>query len=37
MQQFQRETNEVPLEKGLDVFHTKREAQRALNVLWNRQ
>jgi hypothetical protein len=36
MQQFQRETNEVPLEKGLDVFHTKREAQRALNVLWRR-
>jgi hypothetical protein len=36
MQQFQRETNEVPLERGLDVFHTKREAQRALNVLWRR-
>jgi hypothetical protein len=36
MQQFQRETNQVPLEKGLDVFHTKREARRALNVVWRR-
>jgi hypothetical protein len=36
MQQFQRETNEVPLEKGLDVFHTKREGQRALRVIWMR-
>jgi hypothetical protein len=36
MQQFQRETNQVPLQKGLDVFHTKREAQRALNILWRR-
>jgi hypothetical protein len=36
MQQHQRETNQVPLEKGLDVFHTKREAQRALNIVWRR-
>jgi hypothetical protein len=36
MQQFQRESNQVPLEKGLDVFHTKREAQRALNLVWRR-
>ena len=36
MQQFQRETNQVALEKGLDVFHTKREARRALNVVWRR-
>ena len=26
----------VPLETGLDVFHTKREAQRVLKLLWNR-
>ena len=36
MQQHQRQTNQVPLEKGLDVFHTKKEAHRALSVLWNR-
>jgi hypothetical protein len=36
IQQHQRETNQVPLEKGLDVFHTKREAQRALNIVWRR-
>jgi hypothetical protein len=26
----------VPLETGLDVFHTKQEAQRVLKLLWNR-
>ena len=36
MQQYQREINQVPLEKGLDVFHTKREGQRALNIVWRR-
>ena len=36
MQQHQRETNQVPLEKGLDVFHTKQEAQRVLNIVWRR-
>jgi len=36
MQQHQRETNQVPLEKGLDVFHTKQEAHRVLSILWKR-
>jgi hypothetical protein len=36
MQQHRRETEQVPLEKGLDVFHTKQEAQRVLRSLWNR-
>jgi hypothetical protein len=36
MQQHRRETEQVPLEKGLDVFHTKQEAQRVLRALWNR-
>jgi hypothetical protein len=36
MQQHQRDTGQVPLEKGLDVFHTKKEAHRALSVLWSR-
>ena len=36
MQQHRRQTDQVPLEKGLDVFHTKKEAHRALSVLWNR-
>jgi hypothetical protein len=36
MQKLRRETNQVPLEKGLDVFHTKREGQRALRVIWMR-
>jgi hypothetical protein len=26
----------VPLEKGLDVFHTQREARRVLRAMWNR-
>lgn len=29
-------TEAVPLEKGLDVFHTKQEARRVLTALWNR-
>jgi len=36
MQQHQRETDQVPLEKGLDVFHTKKEAHRVLSILWKR-
>jgi hypothetical protein len=36
IQKLRGETNEVPLEKGLDVFHTKREAQRALGITWTR-
>jgi hypothetical protein len=28
MQQYRLDTNPVPLEKGLDVFHTKPEARR---------
>jgi hypothetical protein len=36
MQQHRRETEQVPLEKGLDVFHTKQEAQRVLRTQWNR-
>jgi hypothetical protein len=30
------ETDPVPLEKSLDVFHTKQEAQRVLKTTWNR-
>jgi len=36
IQKLRLETNQVPLEKGLDVFHTKREAQRALRIIWMR-
>jgi hypothetical protein len=36
MQKLRGETNEAPLEKGLDVFHTKREAHRALRIIWTR-
>ena len=36
MQQHRRDADRVPLEKGLDVFHTKQEAQRVLSILWNR-
>ena len=35
MRQHQRDADQVPLEKGLDVFHTKKEAHRALSILWN--
>ena len=30
------QTDPVPLEKGLDVFHTQREARRVLRTVWNR-
>jgi hypothetical protein len=36
MQAHRRQTDGVPLEKGLDVFHTKQEALRVLKVLWSR-
>jgi hypothetical protein len=36
MQQDRRQTDAVPLEKGLDVFHTKQEARRVLGQLWSR-
>jgi hypothetical protein len=36
MRQHRRQTDRVPLEKGLDVFHTKKEAHRVLSVLWSR-
>ena len=36
MQQHQRQTGQVPLDKGLDVLHTKKEAHRVLGVLWSR-
>jgi hypothetical protein len=36
MQKHQRQLDQVPLEQGLDVFHTKREARRVLNILWQR-
>jgi hypothetical protein len=36
MQQHQRDTDQVPLQKGLDVFHTKKEAHRVLSILWKR-
>jgi hypothetical protein len=36
MQAHRRQTGAVALEKGLDVFHTKQEAQRVLRALWNR-
>jgi hypothetical protein len=36
MQEHRRQTDQVPLEKGLDVFHTKQEARRVLSTLWSR-
>lgn len=36
IQKLRLETNQGPLEKGLDVFHTKRDAQRALRIIWTR-
>jgi hypothetical protein len=36
MQEHRRQTDQVPLEKGLDVFHTKQEAHRVLRALWSR-
>jgi hypothetical protein len=35
MQQDRRQNQQVPLDNGLDVFHTKQEAQRVLKVLWS--
>jgi hypothetical protein len=36
MQAHRLQTDAVPLEKGLDAFHTKQEARRVLGQLWNR-
>jgi hypothetical protein len=36
IRQHRLQTDGVPLEKGLDVFHTKQEAHRVLKVLWSR-
>jgi hypothetical protein len=36
MQRHQRANGQLPLEKGLDVFHTKKEALRVLNIMWQR-
>src|SRR6202021_2947079 len=36
MQKHQRHLGQVPLEQGLDIFHTKREAQRVLRIMWQR-
>lgn len=33
--EHRRQTDGIPLEKGLDVFHTKQEAQRVLRILWS--
>jgi hypothetical protein len=35
VQQQRRDGQQTPLESGLDVFHTTREGQRALNQAWN--
>src|SRR5437762_2876386 len=35
-QEHRRQTDTVPLEKGLDVFHTQQEARRVLSILWSR-
>jgi AcrR family transcriptional regulator len=36
LQAHQRATGQAPVEKGLDVFHTKQAAQQALRVAWTR-
>jgi hypothetical protein len=36
VQRQRRESHQAPLEVGLDVFHTQREAQRLLRTIWNR-
>jgi len=36
MQEHRRQADGAPLEKGLDVFHTKQEARRVLRALWSR-
>jgi hypothetical protein len=35
-QEHRRQAEGVPLEKGLDVFHTNQEAHRVLSTLWSR-
>jgi hypothetical protein len=35
IQQDRCQNQQVPLDNGLDVFHTKQEAQRVLKVLWS--
>jgi len=35
MQRHRLQTDQVPLEKGLDVFHTKQAARRVLRIMWN--
>jgi hypothetical protein len=36
VQQQRRQSHRTPLEVGLDVFHTQREAQRLLRSIWSR-
>jgi hypothetical protein len=36
LQRCWRSTNQIPLVRSLDVFHTKREAQRVLSTMWQR-
>ena len=36
LQRNQLALNQVPVEKGLDVFHTKQAAQQALSITWRR-
>ncbi len=36
MQQDRRQSEQVPLDNGLEVFHTQQEAQRVLRILWSR-
>lgn len=36
IQQQRHQTHQTPLEVGLDVFHTQRDAQRLLRSIWNR-
>lgn len=36
LQRHQRATNQIPVEKGLDVFHTKLAARKALSTTWQR-
>jgi len=36
VQQQRRAANQDPLEVGLDVFHTQRDAQRLLHAIWSR-
>jgi hypothetical protein len=36
MQQQRHESGRPPLEVGLDIFHTQRDAQRLLRAIWNR-